>query len=135
MTVCECERSTGATLAQVLLLANSDEIENKIAAGDGRVAKLVKDKKPPAEAIEELYLATPVAPADGRREEQDARLRGQQANKQQGLGRRVVGAAQQQGVHVQPLTANSPHRPLRSTSFQLVPFQAQVENLCYGGSP
>ena len=36
MTGCECERSSGATLAQVLLLANSDEIENKIAAGDGR---------------------------------------------------------------------------------------------------
>ena len=36
VTGCECERSTGATLAQVLLLANSDEIENKIAAGNGR---------------------------------------------------------------------------------------------------
>jgi hypothetical protein len=33
-------------------------MENKIAAGDGRVAKLVKDKRPPAEAIEELYLAS-----------------------------------------------------------------------------
>jgi hypothetical protein len=56
VTVCECERSTGATLAQVLLLANSDEIENKIAAGEGRVARLVKDKIAPAAAIEELYL-------------------------------------------------------------------------------
>jgi hypothetical protein len=56
VTVCECERSTGATLGQVLLLANSDEIENKIADGNGRVAKLAKDKKPAAEVIEELYL-------------------------------------------------------------------------------
>jgi hypothetical protein len=56
VTVCECERSTGATLGQVLLLANSDEIENKIADGNGRVAKLTKDKKPVAEVIEELYL-------------------------------------------------------------------------------
>ncbi len=56
VTVCECERSTGATLGQVLLLANSDEIESKIADGNGRVAKLFKDKKPAKEMIEELYL-------------------------------------------------------------------------------
>src|SRR5262249_60698796 len=34
VTVCECERSTGASLSQVLLLANSEEMENKIAAGE-----------------------------------------------------------------------------------------------------
>ena len=56
VTVCECERSTGATLGQVLLLANSDEIENKIADGNGRVAKLLKDKRPTADIIDELYL-------------------------------------------------------------------------------
>ncbi|WP_143393139.1 DUF1549 and DUF1553 domain-containing protein [Fimbriiglobus ruber] len=56
VTVCECERSTGATLAQVLLLANSDEIENKIADGNGRIAKWVKEKKPTRDMIDELYL-------------------------------------------------------------------------------
>jgi hypothetical protein len=56
VTVCECERSTGATLGQVLLLANSEEMENKIAAGDGRVAKLLKAKKATGEIIDELYL-------------------------------------------------------------------------------
>jgi hypothetical protein len=56
VTVCECERSTGATLGQVLLLANSDEIESKIAAGDGRLARLMKDKKPAPAIVEELYL-------------------------------------------------------------------------------
>jgi hypothetical protein len=56
VTGCECERSTGATLAQVLLLANSDEIESKIAAGDGRIARLMKAKKPLPDIIEELYL-------------------------------------------------------------------------------
>ncbi len=73
VTVCECERSTGATLGQVLLLANSDEIENKIADGNGRVAKLVKDKKPTPEIIEELYLAAfsrrPVGPEMARTRE------------------------------------------------------------------
>jgi hypothetical protein len=56
VTGCECERSTGATIAQVLLMANSDEIENKIGAGDGKIAKLLKEKKPIQEVIEELYL-------------------------------------------------------------------------------
>src|SRR5271165_3200999 len=53
VTTCECERSTGATLGQVLLLANSDEIENKIASGDGRLAKLTKAKKSIPEIIDE----------------------------------------------------------------------------------
>ena len=53
---CECERSSNATLGQVLLLANSDEIENKLADGNGRIAKLVKDKKTDREIIEDLYL-------------------------------------------------------------------------------
>jgi hypothetical protein len=57
VTGCECERSAGATLAQVLLLSNSDEIENKLANGEGRVAKLVKEKVADDEAIGELYLA------------------------------------------------------------------------------
>ena len=45
VTACECERSSGATLAQVLLLANSDEIENKLADGDGRIAKLLEGEE------------------------------------------------------------------------------------------
>ena len=57
VTTCECERSTGATLSQVLLLANSEEIENKIGAGDGRLAKMLKDKKPIPEIVEEFYLS------------------------------------------------------------------------------
>jgi hypothetical protein len=54
---CECARSTGASLSQVLHLVNSSEIEDKIAAGDGRIATLVKDKVPADRAVEELYLA------------------------------------------------------------------------------
>lgn len=57
VTGCECERSTGATLAQVLLLANSDEIESRIGAPNGRLARLHQDKKPNRAMIEELYLA------------------------------------------------------------------------------
>ena len=56
VSVCECERSSAATLGQVLLLANSDEIENKIGDGAGRVAKLMAAKRPVVEMIDELYL-------------------------------------------------------------------------------
>jgi hypothetical protein len=85
VTVCECERSTGATLSQVLLLANSEEIENKIAGGDGRIAKLMKDKKPVATAIEELYLASlSRLPTDAEKNKTLAYV-DQQPNKQQAL--------------------------------------------------
>ncbi len=57
VTVCECERSAGPTLPQVLLLALSEEIEGKISSGSGRIAQLVKEKKSEREAVEELYLA------------------------------------------------------------------------------
>jgi hypothetical protein len=57
VTVCECERSSSATLAQVLLLSNSDEMENKIAAGEGRVARMLKEKMAPAAMVDELFLA------------------------------------------------------------------------------
>lgn len=58
VTACECERGTAATLSQVLLLANSDELENKIAAGNGRVEQMFKDQTPLPAMIESLYLAT-----------------------------------------------------------------------------
>jgi len=58
VTGCECERSSAATLAQVLLLANSDEIENKLADGQGRVARAVASGASDEAIIEELYLAT-----------------------------------------------------------------------------
>ncbi len=54
---CECARSNGASLSQVLHLAISGNVENKVGSGNGRVAKLVQRKAPTAEAIEELYLA------------------------------------------------------------------------------
>ncbi|HEY1068881.1 MAG TPA: DUF1553 domain-containing protein, partial [Pirellulales bacterium] len=54
---CECERPSGANLPQVLLLANSDEIENKIATSKGRIEKLIEAKTGPTEAVSELYLA------------------------------------------------------------------------------
>jgi hypothetical protein len=62
VTGCECERSAGATIGQVLLLANSDEMENKIAAGDGRIARLLNEQRPIDQIVEELYLAAYARP-------------------------------------------------------------------------
>lgn len=53
---CECERSSGATLAQVLLLANSDDLENKIADGNGKIARLLKEKRLAKDIIDDIYL-------------------------------------------------------------------------------
>ena len=57
VTSCECERSPGATMGQVLLMANSDEIENKVAAGDGRIARLLAENRGDLEIADDIYLA------------------------------------------------------------------------------
>ena len=57
VSVCECERAPDANLAQALHTLNGDTLATKIAAKDGRIAKLVAAKKPEAEAVRELYLA------------------------------------------------------------------------------
>ena len=67
VTTCECERSSGATLAQVLLLANSDEIENKIAAGDGKIAKLLGSQTTDQRDCRGTVPRRVLAPPDPRR--------------------------------------------------------------------
>ncbi|MDA1054959.1 MAG: DUF1553 domain-containing protein [Planctomycetota bacterium] len=85
VTGCECERSSGATLAQVLLLANSDEIENKLASGEGRIAKLDGEKMPINEIVEDLYLSSfSRRPTSGERDAIAAYVEAQE-NKRQAL--------------------------------------------------
>ena len=55
---CECERGTQPNIAQALHLLNGDLLNGKITAKDGRIEKLLKAKKPVAEIVRELYLAT-----------------------------------------------------------------------------
>ena len=55
-TACECERSQEANLAQSLHLLNSNEVQTKIASGNGRAALLAKDtKRSHEDKIRELY--------------------------------------------------------------------------------
>ncbi len=53
LSVCECERSSSATLAQQLYMLNSPEIMEKVRGS--RAINLSKDKKSPEERIRELF--------------------------------------------------------------------------------
>jgi len=48
-TACECERVSAPSLAQVLYLMNSTEMQNKLMGGDARIARLVAAGKSPEE--------------------------------------------------------------------------------------
>ena len=56
LTGCECERATGANLAQALLLSNSTEIESKLLTS-GRIAMAIKAGKSSETIVREIYLA------------------------------------------------------------------------------
>jgi hypothetical protein len=56
--VCECERVSDPNLAQALHTLNSEVIAGKIANPKGRIALALAAKKPHAEIVNELYLAT-----------------------------------------------------------------------------
>ena len=56
ISACECERVSEANLAQALHLLNSDEVQTKLAAANGRADLLAKDMRPDAEKIEDLFL-------------------------------------------------------------------------------
>jgi len=56
LSACECERVTEANLAQVLHLLNSEEVQGKLNSNGGRAEAMVKDPRPDAEKVEELFL-------------------------------------------------------------------------------
>jgi hypothetical protein len=65
---CDCERDGGASVFQVLTLANHPRVWEKIKDANGRVAKLLKEKSDDAARIDELFLATlSRPPADAER--------------------------------------------------------------------
>lgn len=56
-SACTCERSNEPTLAQALHLINGDTVDRAVKDGNGRLAKRLAEEVPPAQIIEELYLA------------------------------------------------------------------------------
>jgi len=55
-TVCECERVTEPSVAQVLHMLNSERVQEKLTHENGFVAKLAKRESDNARAADELYL-------------------------------------------------------------------------------
>jgi len=55
---CDCEREGGASVFQVLALANHPRLWEKVRDPGGRVAKLVKAEPDAGKRIDELFLAT-----------------------------------------------------------------------------
>jgi hypothetical protein len=58
VSVCQCERSPDANLAQALHTLNGETLATKIASKDGRVAQLLAAKKSHEDIVRELYLAS-----------------------------------------------------------------------------
>lgn len=58
ISACECERVNEASLAMILHLLNSDEVQGKIARGGARADELAKDKRPDEDKLTELFLLT-----------------------------------------------------------------------------
>jgi hypothetical protein len=66
-TACACERTADVTMPQLLHLYGGDTVGNKVRAGEGRLAALLKGGLPDDRIAEELFLATlsrPPAPAE-----------------------------------------------------------------------
>jgi len=55
-TACECERTREPSVAQVLNLLNSPDVQAKLSHEAGTVARLVREQKGDAKLVDELYL-------------------------------------------------------------------------------
>lgn len=56
--VCQCERTDAPNLGQVLHFMNGKGINARLAANEGRIAKLIEARVPDDKLVEELYLAS-----------------------------------------------------------------------------
>jgi hypothetical protein len=61
-SLCECDRETGPSLRQSMLLMSDPRVLKKIR--EGRLARLIAEGKPNSEIVEEFYLATVSRPPD-----------------------------------------------------------------------
>jgi hypothetical protein len=59
VTACACERSGEVTMPQLLHLQNGASVVEKVRSGEGRLAKLLKAKRPEDEVVEELLGIDP----------------------------------------------------------------------------
>jgi hypothetical protein len=57
LKTCECERASEPSMAQALHIANGDTLNQKLAAKDNALAKLLQEKTPDADLVEHAFLA------------------------------------------------------------------------------
>ena len=115
VTACACERSGEVTMPQLLHLQNGDDVVQKIRAGDGRLAGLLK--KGDAQVTEELFLATLARLAVGEGEGSGNEGAGRRRSAGRGVPRSVLGAVELEGIYVQPLTTREEDRCAFSKRF------------------
>jgi hypothetical protein len=84
VVVCECERSTGASMSQALLLMSGTQLQRKVSDPTGRVARLAKGKVAPELIVEELYLASLGRKPDSSEMKAAIEAMGQAANSREG---------------------------------------------------
>ncbi|WP_345682700.1 DUF1549 domain-containing protein [Novipirellula caenicola] len=66
---CECERSDGQSMVQVLHLSNGETLNPKLADANNRIAKMIAGGKSPSEMIDTLFVAAlSRSPSDQERE-------------------------------------------------------------------
>jgi hypothetical protein len=54
---CECERTAQPSMVQVLHISNGDTINQKLAAKDNRIGRMLAERLTSAQIVEEAYLA------------------------------------------------------------------------------
>jgi hypothetical protein len=55
---CSCERTSEPSVTQVLHIFNGDTLNQKLAAKENRLTKLLDSKKPAPELVDEVFLAS-----------------------------------------------------------------------------
>src|SRR5439155_10699949 len=58
LMACECERTGEPNISQALHMMNGEFVQAKVASPQGRMAKLLAEKKTDEEILAELYLVT-----------------------------------------------------------------------------
>ena len=110
MSSCSCERNIEPSVAQVLHLFNSPEIQQKLAHDRGTVAKLVARRPGDAELVDDLYLTILSRSPTGReRDIAVSHLANHASERRQAAEDPRLDAAQQPGIRVQPLTEGRTH--------------------------
>jgi hypothetical protein len=71
---CECERTAEPSVTQALHLSNGDTINQKLAAKDGMIAKLLASQIPMPDALDEMVVATLSRPPSAQERERMLRV-------------------------------------------------------------